>query len=458
MTDWTQYKGDPTHTGYRPTLDGPMRIEEAWSATLNGVVGSPVLDHAAVYVGTDAGNLYAFDRDDGHRRWVHETIRATGATPVAADDHVFFVTEDAVVTALETIDGREVWSASADELFEGAPRPSDLESGSAANSGDTDATVTDGVTDSGDTHRGDTESAKTNRGGTDTGRTNGETTDEAELEKSAAKFIRTPSTVGSSIDTSPTSPANGNASNPPDSPPDPAVAFDRGTLFVAIERGLLTIESSTGQPLWAAETDAPVVGVPAVDDRRVYVGTTGGSILALDVETGSTVWEAPTSTSLVGGPTLTDDRVYVATAGGTLLALDGETGQTYFTYDARTAFTSSPTVVEESVFVPGADGYLHVTDTTFGNRKLRGLLFSKKGISLDGTADTDPVVAGEVLCLGDSSRRLYGIDALDPEFLWHHTFDAPVSSTPALAPDRLFVGLENATLCCLRGDPDARRA
>ncbi len=97
-------------------------------------------------------------------------------------------------------------------------------------------------------------------------------------------------------------------------------------------------------------------------------------------------WTVPTDGAVTGGPTVADGRVYVADDGGTLLALGGDTGQTWFTYQVRGSLTSSATVLVDdeledggTTFVGADDGYLHVTDTTFGRRKVRGWLFSKKG-------------------------------------------------------------------------------
>ncbi|USZ70483.1 PQQ-binding-like beta-propeller repeat protein [Natronosalvus halobius] len=238
-----------------------------------------------------------------------------------------------------------------------------------------------------------------------------------------------------------------------------------GLLLVGDAEGITAIRTETSEAIWASNLEAPPVGAIAVDDERVYVAVQDESVAAMDRDSGEEVWRAPADGVVVGGPTLADDRAYVADEGGTVLALDAETGQTWFTYKIDGAFTSSPTVLEgaDTLFVAADDDTLHVTDTTFGNRKLRGLLFSKPGLPLDDAPATDPIVVGDTVLVGDRSGGLYGVDADDPDFRWHLPLEAKIASTPAPAFEvdsfddepssvRLFVGNESGRLRCLAWD------
>ncbi|WP_312909878.1 PQQ-binding-like beta-propeller repeat protein [Natronosalvus caseinilyticus] len=240
-----------------------------------------------------------------------------------------------------------------------------------------------------------------------------------------------------------------------------------GLLLVGDAEGITAIRAETGEEIWTADLEAPPVGAIAVDDERAYVAVQDESVAAMDRDSGEEVWRAPADGVVVGGPTLADDRAYVADESGTVLALDAETGQTWFTYTLDGAFTSAPTVLEgaDTLFVAADDDTLHVTDTTFGNRKLRGLLFSKPGLPLDDAPATDPIVVGDVVLVGDRGGGLYGVDADDPDFRWHIPLEAGIASTPAPAfevdsfddePSSacLFVGDEGGRLRCLAWDAD----
>ena len=273
------------------------------------------------------------------------------------------------------------------------------------------------------------------------------------------------------------------------------LALSDGLLYAGHAAGLSALEAETGARVWTHETKTAVAGAPAVDrdadrerqgwggdrdeteidllslddaemdegvsDRdRVYVGTAAGTVIALEADTGEELWNAPTSGAVVDGPTVADGRVYVADEDGTLVAFHADTGQSWFTYEIQDGFTSSPTVLPaaDATFVGAADGYLHVTDTTFGRRKLRGWLFSKKGVALDGPVRSSPVVAGDVLCIGDATGSLYGVDvagdAEDCDLVWFVDLEGGIAGTPALGSDALFVGSDDDRLHCLEWASD----
>ncbi|MFP8954790.1 PQQ-binding-like beta-propeller repeat protein [Natrialbaceae archaeon A-arb3/5] len=253
-------------------------------------------------------------------------------------------------------------------------------------------------------------------------------------------------------------PASGEVQWETEIEPNPtSLAFADEQLYAGHEGGVSAIAAETGEEIWTHETDEPVAGCPAVADERewsgarVFVGTDGEAASALEAETGEEVWTVPTDGAVTDGPTVVGDRAYVGDAGGMLLALNGETGQSWFTYKIQDEFTSSATVLadDDTTFVGASDGYLHVTDTQFGRRRVRGWLFSKKGIALDGEVRASPVVIGDVVCVGDSTGSLYGIDATDYDHLWHFGLGGAITSTPAVGEQQLFVGSDDGVLHCL---------
>ena len=390
MTEWTQSKGDPHNSGLRRDLEGPARVTEAWTADLAGPPGSPVCDRDTVYVGTARGNWYALEATTGRRRWVLETTAATDVAPVVTRDRLYVGTAGGTLHALEPATGEVVW---------GTELPGTLE---------TDLAVSDGC------------------------------------------------------------------------------------LYAGHADGLTALEAETGTELWTAETESAVTVAPAIadgrdvdqgratqsplsesdatalleDDRlsepgqrwideRVFAGTADGTVVALEAETGEVNWTVPTDGAVVGGPTIAERRVYAADTAGTLVALDAATGQSWFTYEIQGGFTTSPTVLAaaETTFVGATDDYCHVTDTTVGRRKLRGWLFSRKGIELDGPVRSAPVVVGDVCCVGDASGSLYGIGVDNAEPIWHVALADAVSGTPAVSSGRLFVGSDDDRLTCLEWEP-----
>ncbi|GAB3677759.1 outer membrane protein assembly factor BamB family protein [Halopiger thermotolerans] len=366
MTEWNQFKGDPRNGGLRRDLEGPRRIETAWSVDLADPVGPPVLDHDTVYVGTERGTLFALERETGRRRWTVETRVAADEAPAATRDRVAFGTADGTVRAVDRASGDPEWRT---EL------------------------------------------------------------------PGARPTARARSAAG-----------------------------DR--LYVGHAAGVTALGADTGDAVWTHETETPVVGCPTVaDDRtwsgpRVYVATADEAVRCLEAATGEEVWTTPADGVPVAGPTVADGLVYVADESGTLLATNTESGQPWFAYEIDAAFASSATVLPdaETTFVGATDGYLHVTDTTFGRRKLRGWLFSKQGVPLDGPVSACPVVVGDVLCVADETGSCYGLDVADGcSHLWHRALEGPVSHAPAVGREHLYVGDDEGTLTCLTWTPGEPR-
>ncbi|ELY97860.1 outer membrane protein assembly factor BamB family protein [Natrialba asiatica] len=389
MTSWTQLSGDYRHTGVRRDATGPRQIDAAWTADLVGRVGSPVLDRDAVFVGTRRGNCYAFDRETGHRRWVFETTAATETAPIVTRDRLYFGTDDGTIYALDPATGDQYWATA-------VPAPL------------------------------------------------------------TATLVYSDAT---------------------------------GDLYAGHENGLTALDGTSGGERWTTETETAATGSPAIgDDRelerdqqirdlglerldrnhadtsslhsererrtwdgpRLYAATAGGTVECLGTETGTVIWSAPTNGDVPAGPTIAGGRVYVADDGGTLLALNADTGQTWFSYSIADEFTSGVAVLAEEgmTIVGAADGYAHVTDTTVGRRKRRGWLFSKKGVALDGTVSASPVIAGTVLCVGDTTGSLYGIDLADDwSHRWHAALEGAITNAPALADQRLYVGSDDRLTC-----------
>ncbi len=398
--DWPQYRGDSCHTGRQPALaEGePMGLVDGWEAECPAPLSSsPIIDRGALYVGTERG-LYSADSQTGTPRFHLETD-APVVTPIGTADRIVYGTADGVVVAVDPVSGDRVWQTSVAPL-------------------ETDALTLAGRTVVVGTTAGLAGLAL------ETGEGVWQWTGKDDADADAGVESETETEAEAEIETAIESTVELQSTSESTAAPAPASA-----------------STSTTKP--TAETT--IVGAPAADEERVYAGTVGETVVALDLETGAEQWTVPTDGQIVGGPTVDGDRVYVADDDGTLLALDAETGQTWFTYEPRTAFTTPPTVVGETAFIGGADGYLHVIETTFGNRKLRGLLFSKKGISLDGVPRGSPVVIGDTLLIGDKNGWLYGIDIDDDDFAWHVRTDAPVSGTPALTDDGLFAGFADGS-------------
>ena len=92
-------------------------LELAWAFALDGDMSPhsyPVVTEDTVFIGTQAGSLFALERDSGCARWKREfrsSIRtAVIHAEVEGDDWLIFGTGDGWVIAADAITGEELWS------------------------------------------------------------------------------------------------------------------------------------------------------------------------------------------------------------------------------------------------------------------------------------------------------------------------------------------------------------
>lgn len=75
---WTQFRGRPSHN---TVVSGELRVR--WRAVTDGrISASPSFRHGVVYIGTNAGTLYALGASDGHVFWKHHVANALMSAPL----------------------------------------------------------------------------------------------------------------------------------------------------------------------------------------------------------------------------------------------------------------------------------------------------------------------------------------------------------------------------------------
>jgi outer membrane protein assembly factor BamB len=118
---WPMYRGDLARDGHPPaaTLDaaGAARLQLAWRAHLAGAIdGSPVVSSGLVVVGSETGELAAFDEKTGVRLWTRTGLGPISGSPAIAGSRVFAATLTGHVRAFTLEGGREVWDWKAEGL------------------------------------------------------------------------------------------------------------------------------------------------------------------------------------------------------------------------------------------------------------------------------------------------------------------------------------------------------
>lgn len=112
VSEWAQVQRDPQHTGYYPENLG-TNFQVVWRHAFQPEKVYPqvqaIVSGGSVFVGTEMGNLYAFNAATGEQVW-KTNIGSPILNSVAVDSgKVFFGALDGAVYALSTTNGAQVW-------------------------------------------------------------------------------------------------------------------------------------------------------------------------------------------------------------------------------------------------------------------------------------------------------------------------------------------------------------
>ncbi|MCB8874308.1 outer membrane protein assembly factor BamB family protein [Acidisoma silvae] len=196
----------------------------------------------------------------------------------------------------------------------------------------------------------------------------------------------------------------------------PAPAVSGSTVVAGFSSGdLLTLNSDSGEVLWSDNLGATgsglsqlsaIVGMPVIDQGRVFAGSLGGIVLSIDLPTGRRLWERDFAT---------DQTMFVA-------------GNWVFTLstDQQLAALSTTT---------GQVKWVHQMPPFKNMKKLRNPIYW-----------WGPVVAGGNLFLASNDKRLAVIDAATGNLSEMIDLPSPAAAAPIVADGRVLVTLKSGDL------------
>lgn len=137
--------------------------------------------------------------------------------------------------------------------------------------------------------------------------------------------------------------------------------------------------SKNGDQLWSVEMGGAVVGSPVLseDGTVLYVGSVGNEMVALDTSTGDLLWALETQESVWGRGILAEETLYFADSGGTLYALDPDDGEPIWQTEFAGSVVGGLTAI--------ADGFVLATED--------GVV---KAFNFDGSPKWESSLAGEI--------------------------------------------------------------
>ncbi|HEY7000724.1 MAG TPA: PQQ-binding-like beta-propeller repeat protein [Candidatus Udaeobacter sp.] len=216
----------------------------------------------------------------------------------------------------------------------------------------------------------------------------------------------------------------------------PAVA--NGVVYYGVNRFdpvVFAVDANTGQEIWRhVGPFAQIISSPTVENGRVYVAFTDGTIEALDPTNGQPIWSVIQSSGAFSSPAIAGGRLYVAIHNSGLLALDANTGSQLWLAPMPGPQWSSPAVDKGRVFVGSRDDHkLYAFDAVTGE-----MLWTA---TTSDWVQTSPAVANGVVYIGNNAGDVYAYDAETGGVIWQTPVSPgfAIGSSPTVANGVLYI-------------------
>ena len=196
-------------------------------------------------------------------------------------------------------------------------------------------------------------------------------------------------------------------------------------LLLGTERGLVySLDPQTGVEQWKAVVAGEVLAPPAVEDDIVVVNTLSGKVYGLNAQTGEEIWRfenlvPPLTLRGLGMPAIANGGVFMGTPDGKLNALILDRG--FQIWEEQITAPSGSNDLErmvdvdadvivagETVYAVAYNGDLMAADLRSGRETWKRPYSSYQGMVMDGFQ----------LYLSNTSSYVYAIDRRDAVELW----------------------------------------
>jgi outer membrane protein assembly factor BamB len=324
-TSWPAYLGGPRHDACAAeSLNTDPR--PLWHADVGRAVrGSPAIGETVIAIGVADRAVALVDRATGQLLWRTRVAGTVHGGPLLESDRVYAATEaapDARVYALRLHDGRTIWSTKTESIT--APLALD-----------------------GDTLFAATETGQVLR---------------LEAEGGRLTWRRR---LSGAIRAAPVPTLHGIV-----------VATTSDTLYL--------LDRATGQVRARLRTPGAVLGGPALDGMRLYLGTTGGRLLAVDLPALTVAWDVAAGDAVYGATAVVDGIVYALARNGMLFLIPTDRPAEARSFPLDIVATAGPTPLASGVLVASVGGEVLLVDRGSGAVLWR--------LQLDGPIEQPPLV------------------------------------------------------------------
>jgi len=334
---WPMFHHDVLHTGYSAS-NGPVTNNTLWKTILTGgVKSSAAIVDGVVYVGSDDGNVYAFNASTGTKIWNYTTGGSVVSSPTVVDGVVYVGSLDRDIYALNASTGAKIWNYHTNGAVYSSP------------------SVADGVVYVGSDDRY-LHSINATTGTRIWFRNLGGYIRSSPIVVDGKIYVTIDQRIVICFEASTALPlivyrTMGMASAP---------TIVDGVLYVGSYKGFVyALNATVDQQIWAYATGGSVVSSPAVAGGVVYVGSDDGNVYAFNASTGAKIWNYTTGGMVKSSPAVAGGIVYVGSNDGYVYAFNASTGSLLWKYETGGAVGASPALANGVLYVGSEDGTMY---------------------------------------------------------------------------------------------------
>lgn len=237
-----------------------------------------------------------------------------------------------------------------------------------------------------------------------------------------------------------------------------------GTLFIGTSGGqLLALDSASGALRWSFKADGPVTSTPAIADDVVVFQSAANTVFGVRAKDGKQLWrrttgktvefhsipalpDAPDYDIWVSSPLIQDGSVFIGSGDGNLYALDLLTGAQRWNFHTGGRIRATPASDGTSIFVGSFDGVMYALDPKSGQLTWTFKTAGNSDFPV-GSIQSSAAIADGMVFFGSRDYHLYALDAGTGRLAWKNLHkDSWVVASPAVSNGRVFAGSSDGRL------------
>jgi outer membrane protein assembly factor BamB/tetratricopeptide (TPR) repeat protein len=242
-------------------------------------------------------------------------------------------------------------------------------------------------------------------------------------------------------------------------PASPRASADR-VYIGSLDQNIYAVDKDAGSLLWSIKLDSVVRSSPSVLDSqgRFCIGCSDHFLYCIDTLGKKVVWRFQTGKEVFSSPLLCGDTVYFGSDDHKCRAVDTESSTELWSFETDGPVNSTPSVSGDTVLFSSEDSLLYAFSAKRSLAEGEERLIWK--YKTDGSAISSPVVSQGLVYFGSSDGKVYCLDLQGKvaseestgraaSKVWEFKTDGPVTSTPAIADQVVYVGSQDGCLYAL---------